>query len=113
MKKLLSLLSGMAIVLTFGMALAEDNAGQTKDPGNVTVRDDDLPRINLDQDRATLNQTPAETGADGSAPGGVSGESDLIKDIKIPADVDKLPAEEGARGETGKVPEKSPEKYGY
>ena len=102
----------MAIVLTFGVALAEDNAAQTKDPGSVTIRDDDLPRINLDQDRATLNQTPAETGADGSAPGGVSGESDLIKDIeeiKIPADVDKLPAEEGAGGEAGKVPEK----YGY
>ena len=106
----------MAIVLTFGIALAEDNAAQTKDPGNVTIRDmirdDDLPRINLDQDRATLNQTPAETGADGSAAGGVSGEPDLFKDIeqiKTPADVDKLPAEEGAGGEAGKVPEK----YGY
>ena len=102
----------MAIVLTFGIALAEDNAAQTKDPGSVTIRDDDLPRINLDQDRATLNQTPAETGADGSAAGGVSGEPDLFKDIeeiKIPADVDKLPAEEGAGGEAGKVPEK----YGY
>jgi hypothetical protein len=109
MKKLLSLLSGIAIVLTFGMALAEDIT--TRD----MIRDDDLPRINLDKDRATVNQMPAETGAEGSAAGGVSGESDdMFKDIeqiKTPAEVDKVPAEEGTG--TIKAPEKLPEKYGY
>lgn len=121
MKKLLSLLSGMAIVLTFGMALAEDSTTQ-KDSSDITIRDmirdDDLPRINLDKDRATINQMPAETGAEGSAAGGVSGESDdMFKDIeqiKTPADVDKVPAEEGTgAGGTNKAPEKLPEKYGY
>jgi hypothetical protein len=122
MKKILSLLSGMAIVLTFGMALAEDNTTQTKGSGDITIRDmirdDDLPRINLDKDRATVNQMPAETGAGGSAAGGVSGESDdMFKDIeqlKTPVDVDKAPAEEGSgAGGTNKAPEKLPEKYGY
>jgi hypothetical protein len=122
MKKLLSLISGMAIVLTFGVALAEDNATQTKDPDGVTIRDmirdDDLPRIDLDQDRATVNQTPAEKGAGGSAAGGVSGESDeMFKDldqIRTPIDVDEVPAAEGTgAGGTNKAPEKAPGKYGY
>jgi hypothetical protein len=119
MKKLLSLLSGMAIALSFGVALAEDNTTQTKDPGSVTIRDmirdDDLPRINLDKDRATVNRVPAENGAGGSAAGGISGESDLFNELEqMKTPVEEVPAEQGTgAGGTSKAPEKAPGRYGY
>ena len=110
MKKFLYFIMGMGLVLSLGMAYAEEGAGGIEYPSEKMIRDDDLPRLNLDQDRATVNQMPAGSGTEGSAAGGVSAEpqsSDTgIEQSKEP--VEKSPALPGEEG-TGKVPER----YGY
>ncbi len=96
MKKILSLLMGMAFVLTFGLAFAEDNATKTNDIGDKVIRNDDLLHLKLDPDRATVNQMPAESEAEGSAAGGVSSQSESM-DTETDIDIDqgKTPADNG------------------
>ncbi len=98
MKKILSLLMGMTFVLTFGLAFAEDSVTDTGDTNDKMIRNDDLLNLKLDPDRATVNQMPSESSAEGSAAGGVSSESESmgtdIEQSKTPAD--KGPAESGA-----------------
>lgn len=112
MKKMLSLLIGMGLVLSLGIAYAGDGAGGAMYPSERMIRDDDLPRLNLDQDRATVNQMPANPGAEGSAAGGLREEpknTDTgIEQSKEPADiVPATPEEEGTgKGEEGKAPER-------
>lgn len=100
MKLIFSLLTGMAFVLTFGSAYAEGNMTGREDTGDRMIRNEDLPYIILDPNRATVNQMPAETGAEGSAAGGVSEESGgMYKDSdQGNAPVEKAPAETGVEG---------------
>jgi len=81
MKKILSLITGIAFVFTFGLAYAEDSVTDTKKTNDKVVHNDDLLHIKLDPDRATVNQMLSESIAEGSATGGVSYESEDIDDI--------------------------------
>ncbi len=90
MKKILTLLAGMALVLTAGLAFAEDLSGNG-DPGDKMIRNEDLSHIQLDQDKATLNQMPSE--AEGSAAGGMSTDSESMG---TKMDEGKTPADKGA-----------------
>jgi hypothetical protein len=81
MKKILSLLMGITLVLTFGLACAEDSVTDTRNTNEKVIRNDDLLHIKLDPDRATVNQMLSESIAEGSAAGGVSNESENIDDI--------------------------------
>jgi hypothetical protein len=112
MKKILSLVLGMGLVLSLGMAYAEESTGGAGDTSDKIIRDEDLLRYELDQDRATINQMPAEPGMEGSAPGGVSAEPESagtdIEQSEEPVDKGTVvPGEEGAgAGGAGKVPER-------
>ncbi len=90
MKKILSLLMGMAFVLAFGLVYAEDSVTETKDANDKMIRNDDLLHLKLDPDRATVNQMPSEFNAEGSAAGGIQSEPDGmgtdIEQGKAPAD---------------------------
>ncbi len=90
MKKILSLLAGMALVLAAGLAYAEDIMPGSGDLGDKVIRNEDLSHIQLDQDRATLNQMPSE--AEGSAAGGMS--TDSGTDMEM--DQGKTPIDKGA-----------------
>ncbi len=81
MKKILSLSMGIALVLTFGFTYAEDGLNDTKITDDKVIRNDDLLHIKLDPDRATVNQMPSESIAEGSAAGGASNESESMDDI--------------------------------
>ena len=72
MKKILSLVLGMGLVLSLGMAYAEEGMSGTKDTSDKMIGNDDLQRNNLDQDRATVNQMPAEPGSEAAQPPGAS-----------------------------------------
>ena len=115
MKKILSLLMGMGLVLSFGLANAEEGTSSTKDMGNKMISNDDLLRYDLDQDRATINQMPAEPGSEGSAAGGISAEPESkgadIEQSKAP--VDKGPATSGEEETRAGGASKVPERYGY
>jgi hypothetical protein len=74
-KKIFSLIVGTVFVVAFGMASAETS--MSGDMGGKVIRNDDLSHIQLDQDRATLNQM-RETEAEGSAAGGVTKEEDSM-----------------------------------
>jgi hypothetical protein len=76
MKKILSLLMGIAFVLSFVLAYAEDSVTDTSHTNDKVISNDDLLYIKLDPDRATVNQMPSEFIAEGSAAGGVSSESE-------------------------------------
>jgi hypothetical protein len=120
MKKILYLLTGVAAVMTFGLAQAAETMPAPIDSTDKMIRNDDLLRYNLDQDRGTINQLPALPGADvsgaeGSAAGGVRNDTDTLRDeniSKTPADkpVEKSPGEGGAG--TGVLPT-VPNRYGY
>ena len=81
MKKILSLITGIAFVLSFGLAYTEDSVTDTKKTNDKVVRNDDLLHIKLDPDRATVNQMLSESIAEGSPAGGVSYESESMDDI--------------------------------
>jgi len=117
MKKLLSFVTGIAAVLTFGSALA----GETFDK---MIRNDDLLQYKLDQDRSTVNQLPALpdagiSGAEGSAAGGVRNDTDPWLDenkSETPAAEPAVePAEKSpAREDTGTGGTHfAPDKYDY
>jgi hypothetical protein len=95
MKIFLPLLAGMAVVLVFGLTFAQDTMTDTKDPADKIIRDDDLLRDTLDPDRATINQMPAESDAEGSAAGGVRDDSESMRgdDDQSKEPVEKGPAE--------------------
>jgi hypothetical protein len=115
MKKTLSLLTGIAIVLALGLALAEDRTSNAGNRSDQMIRDDDLLRFNLDQDRATINQMPAGAGEQGSGAGGISAEPE-----GAPSGIDETntPVEKGVTG-PGEVgtgaggASKVPERYQY
>lgn len=98
MKKMLSLVMGMGLVLSLGMAYAEEGTEGVTHPSEKMIRDDDLQHLNLDQDRATMNQVPALPEIEGSAPGSVREEpknADTdIEQSKEPADI--VPAAPGS-----------------
>jgi hypothetical protein len=113
MKKILSFVMGIGLFLSLGMAYAEEGTGGVTYPGEKMIRDDDLEHLNLDQDRATVNQVPALPEIEGSAPGGVREEpKDTDTDIEQSKEpvgiVPAAPEEEGiGKGEEGKEPERS------
>jgi hypothetical protein len=115
MKKILSLVMGIGVILSLGMAYAEEGIGGARDTSDKMIRDDDLLRYNLDQERATINQMPAAPGSEGSAAGGVSAEPESagtdIEQSKAP--VDKGPTVPGDEGTGGGGASKLPERYGY
>jgi hypothetical protein len=99
MKKILAMLMGMAFIITFGLEFAEDMSGP-QGTGDKIIRDEDIQRLEMDQDRATVNQMPAESGTAGSGAGGVSKDSDsTYKDSDWgKAPVEKTPAKRGVEG---------------
>jgi hypothetical protein len=109
MKKILSLLTGLAFVLSFGLAFAADNAGETSGTDNTDkmIRDDDLSHSNLDQDKGTVNQMP-EGSVEGSGAGGTSKDSESFS--KTP--VEKSP-EEPAKGSGTGGESKDSGSWGY
>src|SRR5512147_119611 len=112
MKKTLAFLTGIAVVLSMGLAIAEDRTTNAGSRSDQMIRDDDLLRFNLDQDRATINQMPAGLGEQGSGAGGISGEPEgapsEIDQTKAPVEKGAAePVEEGAgAGGASKVPER-------
>ena len=80
MKKVLSLLAGIAFVLAFGMAYADDAMPGSKDTGDKMIRDEDLQKYNKDQSQSTVNQMPAKPDAEGSAAGGSENPGSTPKD---------------------------------
>ncbi len=91
MKKILTLLAGMAMVLTAGLAYTEDSQSGSGDLGDKMIKNEDLSHIQLDQDKATLNQMPSEV--EGSAAGGMSTDQNSMG---TEIDQDKTPADKGA-----------------
>ncbi len=91
MKRILTLLAGAAMVLTAGFAYAEESLPGSGDPGDKMIKNEDLSHIQLDQDKATLNQMPSE--AEGSAAGGMSTDSESMG---TEMDQGKTPADKGA-----------------
>ncbi len=89
MTKIFIIVGGMVLVLATGLTYAADLPA-TGDTGDKMVRNEDLSHIQLDPDRATLNQMPAESEIEGSAAGGVSADADSM-DNEI--DQDKTPAD--------------------
>ncbi len=81
MKKILSLLTGITLVLTFGLVCAEDSMTDTKNTIDNVIRNDDLSRVKLDPDRATVNYMQSESIAEGPAAGVVSNDSENMDDI--------------------------------
>lgn len=74
MKKILSLVTGMVLVLAVGMANADDlqpGDGYTSDK---MIRDEDIRKYDQDIGSGTFNKMPALPEVQGSAPGGVSGD---------------------------------------
>jgi hypothetical protein len=100
MIKILPLLMSFVFVLTFGYEFAEQSAPGTSDTSDKMIRDEDIQHYDIDQDRATVNQMPSQSGSEGSGAGGVTKDSDsMLKDSdssKTP--VDKAPAEPGTKG---------------
>jgi hypothetical protein len=114
-KKILFLAVGMGLVLSLGMAYAEEGRGGITYPSEKMIRDYDLPRLNLDKDRATVNQMPTEPGFEGSAAGGLREEPGSmgtgIEQSKKP--VDKSPAVPEEEGTGAGGASKVPERYSY
>lgn len=113
MKKLLSIIMGMGLVLSLGMVYADEGKEGAANPSEKMIRDDDLEHLNLDQDRGTVNQMPTVPGSEGSAPGSLREEpknTDTdIEQSREPAEmVPAAPEKEGTgKGEEGKAPERS------
>ncbi len=78
MIKIFSVLGGMALVLFVGLTYAADTMPAGEDTGDKMIRNEDLSHIQLDPDRATLNQMPAESEIEGSAAGGMSSDADSM-----------------------------------
>jgi hypothetical protein len=99
-KKILPLLLSFVFVLTFGYEFAEQSAPGNSDTGPKMIRDEDIQHYDIDQDRATVNQMPAQSGSEGSGAGGVTKDSDsTLKDSdSSKAPVEEAPAEPGAKG---------------
>ncbi len=96
MKKIISLLSGVALVLAAGLAYAENSVYTgTGDKNDKMIRNDDLSHIQLDPDRATLNQMPAESEVEGVAAGGVTEDTDSMGSE---VDQGKARADQGSEG---------------
>ncbi|HYA86676.1 MAG TPA: hypothetical protein VEI57_06405 [Nitrospirota bacterium] len=76
MKKMLTTLIGMAVILTFGLASAAEDTSEFQGTNDKTIRNEDSQHLNMDKDHATVNQMPAESGTAGTGAGGVHKESD-------------------------------------
>jgi len=129
MKRLLSLLTGLVIVLAFGMAYADDtmqwnydhrknNDQWNNDKGDKLILDQDLLKYDQDQKQGTIDQMPAKPGAGGSGAGG-TGESESTRkgntyEKPAPAPLDQLEknfTEPYDNGRSGEDPYKPMEKY--
>lgn len=100
MKKILAILTGMAFTITLGLAFAVEDLSGSQGTGDKIIRDEDIQQLQLDQDRATVNQMAAEPGSEGSGAGGASTDSDtMYKDSdQYTAPVEKTPAKPGIEG---------------
>ena len=106
MKKVLSLLAGMALVLAVGMANAGDLQHGDGFTSDKMIRDEDIRKYDQDMGPGTINQMPALPEVRGSAPGGVSGErsSDGMSDTfekAAPVEKDKTKPSESGEGMGG------------
>ncbi len=102
MKKVLSLITGIAIVFALGSAYAAEGVNTAGDTIDRMITNDDLSHINLDQDRSTVNQMPSVSSeeASGSAAGGGREESDsTYKDMEQNKEsIEKKAGELGVEG---------------
>ncbi len=100
MKKILAILMGMAFILTLGLAFAAEDMSGPQGTSDKIIRDEDIQHLDMDQDRATVNQMPTESGTEGSGAGGVNKDSDsTYKDSdQSTAPLEKTPAKPGAEG---------------
>jgi len=112
MKKVLSLLAGMVLVLAVGMAYADDMMPVNKDTGDKMIHDEDLQKYDKDQDKSTVNQMPPVPGAEGSAPGGSGSPGSNQKDdtYEKPAPADQGTTNPSDTGPGMKDPSKDQEK---
>jgi hypothetical protein len=130
MKKFYSLAAAMAFLLGCGMAYAEENSTLPKDSSdkidtmtpdsNKMIRDDDIQRLRLDQDRGTIDQMPESSGGPGSGAGGVTNDRDRWKNNEAPSlpAVDPpvnepAPDESISGGDRKKHPDMGDYHYGY
>ncbi len=114
MKKIISLLPGMVLVLAAGLAYAEDSVYTgTDDRNDKMIRNEDLSHIQLDPDRATLNQMPAESEVEGVAAGGVAADMDSMgaEVDQGKARAEKGPAESGVEGQGARDNAKDSDKW--
>ncbi len=100
MKKVLSLLAGMAFVLAFGMAYADDKMPESKDLGDKMISNEDLQKLDQDQSKSTVNQMQSQPGAGGSAAGGMEkpGSNPMDETSEKPAPTEKdmtMPSDTG------------------
>jgi len=116
MKKVLSLFAGMVFVLAVGMTHADDlqpGDGYTSDK---MIRDEDIQKYDQDRGPGTINQMPALPEVRGSAPGGVSGdtESDGKSDtLEKAAPVEKDKTKPSDSGEGMGDPSRGWDSYRY
>lgn len=123
MKKLLSLVAGMAFVLACGLAYAEDSMMMPTYPSDKMIGNDDLLHNDLDKDRSTVNQMPEGFGAGGSGAGGVLKGPDSWKndtapsqppvDNMAPAPIDKMTPGSDTKGPGGGDTDKDQGGYSY
>lgn len=102
-KTILALLAGVAFVFAYGIAYAEDSMPGNKDTGNTMISGEGNMPGDVDQNRDTVEKTPAGSEAEGAGAGGMSKDPDTWKSDsdQQQAPVEKAPAgssEEGAGG---------------
>ena len=100
-KILLIFFMSMAFIITFGPAFAAEDMSEPKG-SDKTIHDEDLQYLQLDQDRATVNQMTAVPGSEGSGAGGESKDSDtMYKDTDQYTTPIETPAKPGTEGSGG------------
>ena len=105
MKRLLAVCAAVLLLLAYGTAFADESMGGAMGTQDKMITNDDLQKIDPNQDNSTLNQMPGGQ-AEGSSPGGVSTDTDTLKkeDGLEQQPVDKTPGEPGRSEPEGDRP---------
>ncbi len=87
---------GLLLVFVFASVYAEESGTRTDDTSGKIITNDDLSRIVLDPDRATVNQMPAASEEEGAGAGGVSSDDSMYDEMdRGKESVEKAPANPG------------------
>ena len=76
MKRNLTLGTGMAFILTFGLAFATEDMSESNSTVDDTICDQDTHQPDMDQERPTVKRMPTESDTAGSGAGGMNKDSE-------------------------------------